>query len=209
MAHVNKQMISFFVTTSCNLNCSYCYVNRDETERRNQRLDLDFAIAGIDDFFAQNSSRHIRFFGAGEPTIEFDLIKSIYAYAYKKAGEDLTAEIQTNGVFSEKVADWLAENVNIIWISSDGPPDVQNLNRFRKNKKPTSGILAKNIRHLIANGRGMTGIRSTVTEETINRQKELVDYFSFLGIKYIWSDPLFPSVGIKSDYKLFNFNLYA
>lgn len=67
MAHVNKQMISFFVTTSCNLACSYCYIIRDKSERWNQRLNLNFAKAGIDDFFAGNSSRHIRFFGGGEP----------------------------------------------------------------------------------------------------------------------------------------------
>ena len=209
MAHVNKQMISFFVTNSCNLDCSYCYINRDKTERRNQRLYLDFAKAGIDDFFAQNSSRHIRFFGAGEPTVEFELIKHIYDYAHKKAGEVLTAEIQTNGVFSKKVADWLVKNVDIVWISSDGPPDIQDYYRFTINKSPTSGILAKNIRYLVENGRGMTGIRSTITERTIDRQKDIIDYFSSLGIRYIWSDPIFSAVGEKTNYQSFDFMLYA
>jgi radical SAM protein with 4Fe4S-binding SPASM domain len=209
MAHVNKQMISFFVTTSCNLDCSYCYTNKDVSERRNQRLNLDFAKVGIDDFFARNSSRHIRFFGPGEPTVAFDLVKSIYEYAYGKAGEALSVEIQTNGVFSRRVADWLAENVNIVWVSSDGPPDVQDFYRFTINKKPTSRMLTSSIRYLVENGRGMTGIRSTITEKTISRQKEIVDYFSSLGVKHIWSDPLFPAVGEKSDYRSFDFNLYA
>lgn len=209
MTHVNKKMISFFVTTSCNLDCLYCYTNKGESERRNQKLDLDFAKAGIDDYFSNNSNRHIRFFGPGEPTVEFELIKNIYHYAREKSPGTVTSEIQTNGVFSMTVAEWLAENVNIIWISSDGPSDVQDYYRITVNKKPTSKFLARNMKYLVENGKGMTGIRSTITAATINRQKEIVDYFSSFGIRYIWSDPIFPAVGEKSDYGSFNFMEYA
>ena len=116
----------------------------------------------------------------------------------------MTAEIQTNGVFSRTIAAWLAEKVNIIWISSDGPPDVQDSYRITANKRPTSAIIAKNIRYLVENGRGMTGVRSTITEKTINRQKEIVEYFASLGVKYIWTDPLFPAVGERTDHQSFN-----
>ncbi len=43
MIHVNKHMISFFVTTSRNLDCRYCYTNKSETDRRNQKIDLEYA----------------------------------------------------------------------------------------------------------------------------------------------------------------------
>ncbi len=209
MALIRKQVLSFLVTTSCNLACKYCYTNKYEGAHRNQTLDLDFAKAGIDDFFAQSTSRHIRFFGAGEPTTKFELMRNIYDYSYKKSGGSLTAEIQTNGIFSREIADWLAGNVDIIWISSDGPPKVQDRYRVTANGEPTSKILGENIRYLVKNPKDLVGIRSTITEETINMQKEIVDYFSSLGIAYIWSDPLFLEVGEKTDYKLFDYKLYA
>lgn len=183
MTHVNKQMISFFITTSCNLACHYCYTNKNELERRDQRLDFSFAKAGIDDFFQESKSRHIRFFGPGKPTVEFELIKKKYEYAYSKAGAKLTSEIQTNGVFPIKVANWLAKNINIIWVSSDGPEDIQDLNRVTVNQQPTSKIVAKNVRYLVEHRKEMIGIRSTITVNSVCKQKELVDYFSSLGVR--------------------------
>lgn len=211
MPHIKKEMLSFFVTTSCNLACRYCYTNKSRIEHREQFLDLDFAKAGIDDYFAHSTSRHIRFFGAGEPTTKFELLTEIYKYAFEKANGSLTAEIQTNGIFSKRVADWLLKNINIIWISSDGIPEMQDNYRITRNQQPTSKALARNIGYMIENSgrRSIIGIRSTITENSIHRQKEIVDYFHSLRIRYIWSDPLFPTVGEKMDYSSFDFKLYA
>jgi len=41
----------------------------------------------------------------------------------------------------------------------------------------------------------MVGVRVTLTDKNIDRQKEMVDYFYDLGIRYVWTDPLFPAVG--------------
>jgi hypothetical protein len=43
------------------------------------RIGLRFAKKGIGDFFAQFESRTIRFFAAGEPTLELGLVKEIIA----------------------------------------------------------------------------------------------------------------------------------
>ena len=79
MPHCNKQMISFFMTTECNLRCTYCY-NQD-VRKEKQSLSLEIAKAGIDEYFAKNTSRHIRFYGPGEPTEEFDTMCKIVEYA--------------------------------------------------------------------------------------------------------------------------------
>jgi uncharacterized protein len=75
MAHDKKEMISFYITTGGNLECIYCYTNKSSVEHKHQTLSLDFAKAGIDDYYFTNFKRHVRFFGAGEPTIGLDLIK--------------------------------------------------------------------------------------------------------------------------------------
>ena len=147
MPHSDKKMISFFVTTACNLSCRYCYTNKYDFPK--QKLSLEFAKLGIDDFFKNNDSKHIRFFGAGEPTIEFDLIKDIKNYAYKKAGEDVKVEIQTNGCFSREVRDWLSKNADIIWLLWDRPEEFQDFYRPFLGGKGASKFIENNAKYLI------------------------------------------------------------
>ena len=79
--------------------------------------------------------RHVRFFGAGEPTVEFELLKRIHKYAVEKGGDAVTFEIQTNGAFTDAVAIWLKNNINIIWISCDGTPEIHDAHRPFLNKE--------------------------------------------------------------------------
>ncbi len=195
MPHFNKQMISLFLTTKCNLRCRYCYNSLERSKKDEQSLSFDMAKIGIKNFFNSNSSRHIRFYGPGEPTQEFQLLKDIVEYA-KSLDNSVTTEIQTNGCFSEDECKWLSENMNIIWISFDGEPDIQNKQRPLPKNKPSSPIIENNIKTIIeSNNNVMVGARVTITNDNLHRQKEMLDYFHSLGIKYIWSDPLFPSVG--------------
>lgn len=198
MPHIEKQMVSFFLTTKCNLRCIYCYNSNQRSSIKEQTLPLEIAKAGVDYFFSTSKSRHIRFYGPGEPTQEFFLLKDIVEYARVKAGKELTVELQTNGCFGNNVREWILHNVNIVWFSFDGEPDIQNANRPCANGKPSAPILENNARWLIehADGRDiMVGARVTMTDKNIVRQREIIDYFYALGISHIWTDPLFPSVG--------------
>ena len=193
MSHSKKEMISFFLTTKCNLSCIYCYTNK--REHKHQTLSLEFAKAGIDDYFKTSYKKHLRFFGAGEPTTELDLIKEIKSYAQSLTNEEVTAEIQTNGCFSDETAKWLGENIDVIWISSDGTPEMQDYYRPTISGGQSSIIMEKNIKYLIENGKGMTGIRTTITDQNVKEQIKNIDYFYNLGIRNIWVDPIFPAVG--------------
>lgn len=198
MPHCKKQVISFFLTTKCNLRCVYCYNSTERNAIHEKTLRLDIAKAGIDEYFTKNSSRHIRFYGPGEPTQKFELMKQIVEYAKEKGGKDVTVEIQTNGVFSQKVRDWILNSGNIVWISFDGTPDIHDQQRPTIGGKSSSEIIEKNVKWLNANKKNknlILGARVTMTDLNIKRQMELVDYFDNLGIKYVWTDPLFPEVG--------------
>ena len=197
MPHVKKQMISFFLTTRCNLNCIYCYNKVERKKIKEKTLPFEIAKAGIDYFFENNNSRHIRFYGPGEPTQEFALMREITSYA-KSIDTSVTVEIQTNGVFSKNVREWILENANIIWMSFDGPPDIQNFNRPIRGEHPSAPTIEENVKWMLNNKgdkRLMVGARVTMTDKNIFRQKEMVDYFYSLGIKHIWTNPMFPSVG--------------
>lgn len=221
MPHVNKQMASFFLTTRCNLACVYCYNREERSKIQQQTLSLEIAKAGVDLFFSTNKSRHIRFYGPGEPTQAFSVMKEIVEYARKQAGSDVvTTELQTNGCFSKTVREWLLDNLNIIWVSFDGTPEIQNANRPFQSGEPSAPVIEANVRWLI-NNKGdrdiMIGARVTINSANIQHQQDIIDYFIGLGITYIWCDPLFPSVGdipVCEDEKkmreyTFDMDLYA
>jgi uncharacterized protein len=197
MPHINKQMASFFLTTRCNLRCIYCYNSKERATLKEQSLPLHIARAGVDYFFSNYDSRHIRFYGPGEPTQEFELLKDIVNYAREKAGTRLSVEIQTNGCFGNDIRRWLLDNINIIWVSFDGEPDIQNKNRPCIGGIPSAPIIEGNVKWLSENRETrnlMIGARVTITDINVNQQKRIIDYFQSLGIQYIWTDPLFPAV---------------
>lgn len=200
LSHYKKEMFSVFVTTECNLNCDYCFTNKYSDNHQNQTIDFDFVKKGIDDYFSTDYLRHIRFFGAGEPTVKLELIKKIHSYAIDKGGQAVTFEIQTNGAFNDATAYWLSQNIDIIWISCDGTPEMQDLHRLCLDKtKKSSQLIEKNIKILKKSKKCFVGIRATITNENVNRQIEMIDYFFELGITEIWVDPLFPSVAEKIE----------
>lgn len=207
MAHDKKEMISFFLTTRCNLDCIYCYTNKNTDSHLHQTLDLEFAKAGIDDYYKTDFRHHVRFFGAGEPTVEFGLMQEILAYA---KGKDIntTSEIQTNGCFSNEIAFWIAENIDIVWISSDGLPEVQDYYRPLAGGGRSSQILENNIRYLVDNTKGTVGIRTTITNSNVHNQIELIKYFSRFGIKNFWVDPIFPNIGSAYSFEDLNMEVF-
>jgi len=201
MAHERKRTISFFITSKCNLNCVYC-VNDTRHAGKEKAIDLDFAKTGIDDFFKNRTdifgtgNRMIRFYGVGEPTTRMDLVKAIKNYAKKVKGKNLFVELQTNGFFSMDTAKWIAKNVNEIWISIDGPKEIQNRNRPVKDNIGTSDVVVQNIKYLLDKG-VFVGARTTIMPQDVDKQIELIDYFNSLGIKWVYAEPVFESVKQK------------
>lgn len=194
MGHAKKRMLSFFLTTKCNLHCRYCYTHNDEHD--GQTIPWEFAKLGVETFLDDISPPHIRFFGPGEPTTEFDLMRRIIEYARQRRPEEkVKTELQTNGVFSPMTAEYLAENLDLIWVSCDGLPGVQDYYRPTATGRASSPILERNVRYLTQHGRGMTGIRATITEENVGQQRELLEYLCGLGAKHVWSDPVFAAIG--------------
>lgn len=207
MAHIRKQVITFYLTTACNLKCKYCYTYRKiSIKKEHQVLSLAFAKKGIDDYFRDFSSRHIRFYGIGEPTLEFELMKEIADYARQKSESRLTIELQTNGVFSDKIAHWIAENVNILWISCDGPSEIQNMQRPTVGAGDSSKIVEKQLRYFSKLDNIQLGVRSTLTVPIIKRQMDLVNYFDDLGIKYVNVHPACNPVEDKENKEIFEWD---
>lgn len=195
MGHWRKQEISFFVSSNCNLACIYCYIPKlGKTIAPSDRIiDIEFAVAGMRDFFAWSKVPRIRYFSAGEATTAFDTMVEIRREAYKLVGNTLEAELQTNGYFSDHIADWVEENVDIVWISVDGPPEIQDVQRPTVGGKASSKVVLDNVKRFAKHPSMQFGVRFTVMPENFDRQIELLEYFHDMGVKYVCGAPAYSS----------------
>ena len=97
MPHFNKKMLSFFVTTKCNLCCRYCYNADERRSISEQTIDLNFAKTGIDWYFTHYPYRHIRFYGPGEPTQAFEEMKNMRSKNLIGRTEEISLLEDSNG----------------------------------------------------------------------------------------------------------------
>lgn len=193
MGFWRKQQISFFLTSKCNLACYYCYIPKTQINPEDQLISLDFAYVGLRDFFAAYPSRTIRFFSAGEPTQAFTQMAEITKLARQMAGPALRIELETNGYFEGEIADWIENNVDILWISCDGPPAIQDTQRPTCDAQPSSGVVLGNAMRYAKCSRMQFGVRATIMEQNLDQQTNLVEYFHSLGVKYLAGSPAYHS----------------
>ncbi|MEM3556114.1 MAG: radical SAM protein [Candidatus Micrarchaeia archaeon] len=172
------RLLGLFLTSKCNLRCTYCYAKGGEIEKT---MSFETAKKAIDFMNENFHSPFILFHGGGEPTIEFKLMKKVVEYA-RELSSDTKFNLQTNGIFSNEVREWLLKNMDLISISCDGPPDIQDTQRPLANGDRSSPILERNIRYFIKNSKGIK-VQAVITEFSVARQAEIVEYFHKLGIK--------------------------
>jgi len=98
--------VTLFLTTRCNLRCTYCYASSGD--RSLADMNLETAKHGID-FVCRNaleSSKRefgVGYHGGGEPTMHWNVLVESFAYARQIAHEngiDVYGSMATNGVLS-------------------------------------------------------------------------------------------------------------
>jgi uncharacterized protein len=185
MGHFRKELLTIVLSEDCNMACKYCYSN--EFQKKHKRsISLDFAKKGIKDYFdAGNNS--IRFFGVGEATLESKKMVDVYNYAVSISKNNLYSELQSNGCFSDELVEWIAENIDMVWISCDGPSDIHDTNRIMKKGYQSSNIVQRNIVKLINSGTKV-GIRATISNINVDKQVNMIDYYISLGVTVAFAD---------------------
>lgn len=195
MGHFRKHCITFVVSSRCNLDCTYCYIPHwgNCVKPEDRVIDLDFAVAGMKEFFSWAPVPAIRYFSAGEATTAFDRMVEIHEEARKLAGDRLKVELQTNGYFGDEVAAWVEKNVDIVWISCDGPPELQDAQRPTVGGRGSSKVVLRNIERFVKCPKMQFGIRATFLQENFRRQIEVLDYFRSLGVRWVCGAPAYSS----------------
>lgn len=109
-----------WLTTSCNLQCVYCYRSEDSEAV----LELEAAYAALAVAGGSGLRFHVQLAG-GEPTLEPDLVAAI-AKRLRQSEWCASLALQTNGTLIDKRIIDLCKRYDIrVGLSIDGPPKVQ------------------------------------------------------------------------------------
>jgi uncharacterized protein len=173
--------VTLFVTTACNLRCTYCYASAGDTAR--EVMPMEVAKRGID-FIINNAVRQkrdmieVNYHGGGEPTANWRTLTASLKYAQNKAREaglQISASSATNGMLSDKQIDWMTANLNGASLSFDGLPETQDKHRIRPSGRGSSARVMHTIRRFDEAGFNY-GIRMTVTADLIPSIPDAVDF---------------------------------
>jgi len=192
MRHCDKRAVTINPTNKCNLRCEYCMASSAEEQACPIRIPLDFAFSGINDALQGKptgiKAEILRFFSPGEPTQAMDIIRECSEYA-RKLVPDIQIELQTNGLFpAPNDTEWISDNINVVWFSLDGPPEINDLHRPDDHGKGRTLEIENNM--AIIQKKAFVGVRATVVEEMMDKQDELAAYYKGLGINYICLNPI-------------------
>jgi uncharacterized protein len=166
-------VLTLFMTTSCNLRCTYCYASAGDTPRK--AMSLAMAQRGID-FIAANASQteehhfEIAYHGGGEPTVNWKVLTASYDYAARVADErglTFTAAAASNGVLTDEQIDWIVANLRGgVSLSFDGLPSAHDKHRLTVMGQGSSDRVMHTMRRFDAAGYAY-GVRVTVTDDQI------------------------------------------
>ncbi|MBR8702998.1 Anaerobic sulfatase-maturating enzyme [Porphyromonas levii] len=159
---VNTPQITFEVTETCNLNCTYCgygkYYLADRTNSK-KSLSQEKAITFLNEYIELLSSHYNKYYNreltigfyGGEPLVNFELIKNIVNHIEdsKVPHRIVKYNMTTNGVLLDKYIRFLVEKEFRILISLDGD-EKGNSYRIDHNGRPSFKKVIENVMRIKA-----------------------------------------------------------
>lgn len=177
------------VTQICNLHCTYCAAGGDGSfGDPMKKISVEKTLPQIQFFMnrlKEGDRFHISFLG-GEPMLYPEALKMIGEYAQALAHEkklNLTMKVTTNGtLMSDEIYKILTDlGINVV-VSLDGPPEINDLTRPQKNKKPITETVAQNLRWMLSQRHRKISIAIHGVFNQNNMQIEKAyDYYQSLG----------------------------
>ncbi|HWS57401.1 MAG TPA: radical SAM protein, partial [Actinotalea sp.] len=187
--------LTLYLNRDCNLHCSYCFSSPVRHDR--SRLTGEAVTAAARIVAANCASAGVpltvALHGGGEPTLDPDLVDDLLGRVEAVASESgvpVFRYVATNGVMSRAKASWLAQRVDLVGLSCDGPPDLHDAQRPTWTGRPTSDAVERTARVLREAGTPFH-VRATVTPESCTRQEEIAEYLCGLGAAEIHVEPVY------------------
>ena len=173
--------VSLFLTTACNLRCTYCYAAAGDTPKRVMRPEV--AIRGIDYVIANAvalgvPSIEVNYHGGGEPSVNWRTLTESFSHARRCCDEHglrLEASMATNGFMSDSRIDWVVANLSGVSLSFDGIPEAHDAHRLTVAGQGSSDKVIHTLRRFDAAGFNY-GIRVTVTRDNIPHMEQSIRF---------------------------------
>jgi uncharacterized protein len=176
------------IASRCNLNCTYCYVYNlgDDSWKAQPKLMSDevarAAASRIREHAeARGLERVVVNFHGGEPflggTRHLRSLHRIIADEFHGSGIGVSTAIQTNGLlFTHEIGDLLADLGVGLYVSVDGPPQVNDRNRIDLRDRPIGDRLETALKEIVGprHRRVFAGFLSVV--EVSSDPRAVVDY---------------------------------
>lgn len=180
--------LAVYLSDSCNLACSYCYVAVNQGP--GARLTFEQVRAAIDEFCAAVPApdRKITFLG-GEPLLDWKLFERSARYAREKGGPDIVLQTFTNGTLltPEKVA--FLEDAGVhCTISLDGQKRDNDKHRVYHKTKDRS-VFDDVMERLAPLSKTNLGVSLVFTADTVERLLSNVEAFRKMGFGRITFNP--------------------
>lgn len=171
--------LSLLISQDCNLRCGYCYADHGSYGCQKKSMSFDTAKKCIDKLLCNKNDTNIVFFG-GEPLLNFPLIKKIDFYLSQKK-ICATYTMITNGtIMDDEIRDFINEKFLSLWISLDGPKDINDRQRFGIAESVHDSVV-ETIDKLHPRNYPIT-TKTVVTKRSANKLTEIVEHISSLNI---------------------------
>lgn len=195
------ECLTLSVQDHCPLSCVYCL----RTGHGHRTLNPVDAAIGTAIVAGNCRRKNIRmpvvFHGWGEPAGDFPLLKALVNTVNTEArrvGVVPFRYIATSGVLSAKLARYLAKSFDLVGISCDGPPEIQDHQR-KLQGLGTSRIVEQTASTLRQSGTPIS-VRATITRESMKRQEEIARYLlEVIQPVEIHFEPVYRSPGEFAD----------
>ena len=180
--------LAVYLSNSCNLACSYCYVAVNQGP--SARLDLQKIKRAVDEFVAlvPPERRKITFIG-GEPLLDWPLFQDAARHARAAAGPEGVLQTFTNGTLltPEKVAFFAEIGVHCT-VSLDGKKEDNDLHRVY-HKTAGRSVYDDAMERLAPLNKANLGVSLVFTAKTVDRLLSNVDAFHRMGFGRITFNP--------------------
>lgn len=189
-------LFMFVTTLRCEHTCTYCQVSR-QTE---DKTSYDMSPATVDlavDFMFRSPSPHLKVeFQGGEPLLAFERIQQVVTRVEERnrtEQRDVVFVIASNlaALTDEHLAFCNEHNVAIS-TSLDGPEDLHNANRHRRDGDSYARAVAGIRRVREALGHDRVSALMTTTEASLSMPERIVDEYVALGFDSVFLRPLSP-----------------
>ncbi|MCK9631681.1 MAG: radical SAM protein [Methanoregula sp.] len=190
----NINEMHLYVTSRCNMNCSYCSdVIKRTNPSGNPFMDLDIGKKYVELIFSNSTRDRITIvFHGGEPTLQslkwYQQLIEYIEFQARNHNKKVNLALQSNCMrISDEFIELFNKNKIIIGASLDGPPEINDLTRVNGE------VALSNILRLQAINR-LGGVICVITDKNCNDVETILRFFEKCGLNSL-SFNIFYSVG--------------